>query len=289
MQADFYSEPDSLLDKKKSSLNDLIKREPLIHFLGLTLLLFMANAYLEANQREEITVDTATQEFLINQQQDLLLRELTEKEKNQIIQSFVEDEILVREARKRGFNDSSRIRMMLIQNMRFFYKSDLPDPTDDMLNAYFEDNIHLFESPASISYQQVYFENADTMPVNTLNQLRSGVDHTTMGDMNLNFSHLAQRVSQKQIAQTFSPQVAKSIINIQDRLWHGPYESPFGFHYLRIVARHPRSRPVFEHIKPWVKHQWHVEQQQKVMDAALVELKQNYRINILTSVQQSES
>ena len=83
-----------------------------------------------------------------------------------------DDEILVREARRRGYDDSSRIRTLLIQNMRFFIKQDLPAPGVEVLRAYFETNIERFTRPPSLDMEQVYFEDAGSIPGNLLEELK---------------------------------------------------------------------------------------------------------------------
>ena len=65
-------------------------REPLLHFLGLAALLFVANALLSGDQRELIIVDLATQEYLLQQQQNLRLSPLSEQEKIDIIEGFLQ-------------------------------------------------------------------------------------------------------------------------------------------------------------------------------------------------------
>ena len=102
-------------------------REPLVHFLTIAVLLFVLNAVFSVDDREVITVDVAAQEFLVQRRQELLLRPMTDEEKTEVVQDFIEAEILVREARKRGFENNSRIRSLLIQNMRFFMTSEIPD------------------------------------------------------------------------------------------------------------------------------------------------------------------
>ena len=64
-------------------------REPLFHFLGLAILLFFANALLSGDDRETITVDAATQEYLIDRQQELMLRDLTEAEKSATVSDLL--------------------------------------------------------------------------------------------------------------------------------------------------------------------------------------------------------
>lgn len=112
-----------------------ILAEPLVHFVGLALGLFVANALLGRDDRDVIVVDTAAQKFLFKQEEDLRLRPLTEKEKAEIVRNYIDEEILVRETKARGFTDSSRIRQLLLQNMRFFIGSDMPDPTGEELRT----------------------------------------------------------------------------------------------------------------------------------------------------------
>jgi hypothetical protein len=87
---------------RSAGVGHFLKREPLVHFLGLAALLFVVNAVFSGDHREVITVDIATQQYLIQQRQELVLRDMTEDEKAAVVGSFIEEEILVREARKRG-------------------------------------------------------------------------------------------------------------------------------------------------------------------------------------------
>ena len=129
-----------MTDTDLQSQGARLLRDPLVHFLVLAGLLFAAQAIFVGDRRQVITVDAAAQEFLFKQQEDLLLRPLSETEKAEIVQNYVEEEILVREAVSRGFTDSSRVRTLLVQNMRFFIAGEIPDPTDEELKAWFESN-----------------------------------------------------------------------------------------------------------------------------------------------------
>lgn len=131
-----------------------ILREPLIHFVALAGMLFTAQAIYAGDNREIIRVDKTTQDFLIKQRGELLLQDLTEEEQQETIENYVEEEILVREARKQGFDDSSRIRSLMVQNMRFFIGSDIGEPTEQELREFFEKNIDRFTSPPSLDMDQ---------------------------------------------------------------------------------------------------------------------------------------
>lgn len=256
-------------------------RDPLFHFLGLALLIFLANALFAGDQRELITVPWESQEYLFEQEADLRLRPLTEQEKEEIVQNFIEDEILVREARRRGFDDSSRIRSLLVQNMRFFLKQDMPAPDEAELRSFFEDNPQLFRRPETVDYQQVYFENPDLVPGDTLEQLIAGADPAALGDESINFSRMTRQVTPRDIAATFPPESARAIVAIDDEAWHGPFPSDFGVHFLRVAARTPAALPEFEQVERWVQMSWMSDRQNAIMDEALAEMRQSYRVEVM--------
>ena len=263
-----------------AGIGRFLRREPLVHFLGLAALLFVANAVFSGDDREVITVDVATQEYLVQQQQDLLLRDMTDEEKAEVVESFIEDEILVREARRRGFENSSRIRALLLQNMRFFMTSDIPDPTEEDLRAFFEDNIERFKTAPSITYEHVFFSDPDTVPANTLLVLRNGVDYRSIGDTNAFTAKLAS-AGERQIVATFGRKQAPRILGIDDYQWHGPFTSANGVHFLRIAERHPGKRPDYQAAKNWLKQEWMLAKSREVVERELAVMRENYRIEVL--------
>ena len=263
---------------------NFIKSEPLLHFLGIAALLFVANEIFSADTRELISVDVPTQEYLIQAQEDLLLRPLDETEKQEIIEGFVEEEILTREARKRGFDNSSRIRTMLIQNMRFFMSSEIPTPTEAELRQFFSENPERFISSPSISYDHVFFSDPDTIPEDTISRLRAGEDHRQMGSGDLLAGPALRQVTQRAVAMTFGPEVAREVLAIDNNEWHGPFLSGQGAHFLRVAERHPGRQPSYEDIEDWVATDWQMYRSRLNVDEALTEMRENYIIDI----QQSE-
>ena len=268
-----------------SGIWQFLKREPLVHFLGIATLLFVANAVFSGDDREVIRVDVATQEYLVQQQQELLLRDMTAEEKAEVVESFIEDEILVREARKRGFENSSRIRALLLQNMRFFMTSDIPDPTEEELRVFFHENSERFTVEPTISFEHVFFADPDTVPVNTLETLRAGADYRTMGDTNTFMVKLV-RAGERQIVATFGREQAPVILGIDDEQWHGPYNSDKGVHFLRISERHPGKYPDYEAAESWLKQEWLIAKSREVVDRELAVMRENYRIEVLQPVQE---
>jgi len=263
-----------------SGVATTLLREPLVHFLGLAALLFVASAVFSGDEREVITVDVATQEYLIEQQQALTLRDLTDGEKKDAIDGFIEQEILVREARRRGLANNSRIRTLLIQNMRFFMADEIPDPTEDELRAYFDANIDRFATVPSVSYEHVLFVDPDAVPDDTLSLLRSGAEHQSIGETNWQ-NALLPRTSEQQIVANFGREYAPTILAIEDEEWHGPFTSANGAHFLRAAERHPAVRPTYESSRQWLEQDWIMAQRNEILEREIATMRENYRIEVL--------
>ncbi len=150
---------------RTSRLARQLRHEPLVHFLLPAALLFLADHVFSSMQRDEIVVDRQTAEFLIQQRQDLELRELGPEERRETIDAFVEDEILYNEAYKRGLDKGdSRMRRNLILKMRGLLIGDIEPPTDTELRAYFEANREKFTRPATLSLDHVSYRDPDQVP-----------------------------------------------------------------------------------------------------------------------------
>jgi hypothetical protein len=115
--------------------------EPFIHFLLIAALLFFLENIYESYNKDEIVVDKPTAKFLIDKTQSLVLYPLSQNEKESIINSYVEDETLLREAYKLGLNKDPRIRIELIRKMRALELADINDqPSDQELRQFFSMN-----------------------------------------------------------------------------------------------------------------------------------------------------
>ncbi len=264
-----------------------IKREPLVHFLGTAVLLFVANAIFSGDDREVITVEVAAQKYLIQQRQDLTLRPLTIEEKTEAVEDFIEEEILIREGRKRGFENSSRIRSLLLQNMHFFMTSEIPDPTEEDLRTFFDENPERIGTKPSITYEHVMFSNPDAVPDNTLEVLRAGADYRTIGDTNT-FNAKLPNVGEQAIVAAYGREQAPDILGIDDNHWHGPFTSPMGVHFLRVSERHPGMRPSYQAAKNWLEQEWLMAKKREILERELAVMRENYRIEITQTGQEAE-
>ena len=274
------SEPNSENATSASPLSRLV-REPLLHFLVLAGLLFAAQAVFVGDTREVIVVDSTAQQFLFEQQEELLLRPLSDADKQELVENFIEEEILVREARKRGFTESSRIRALLLQNMRFFIAGDLPEPTDEELEDYFEANKKTFESPPSIDLEHLLFESPENMPDDVVDRLNHGADPSSLDATDMAFGRQMRFMDTRRLAQAFGADSARKILAIADEAWHGPFFSPQGAaHVVRVTGRNAPRTPDFETARDWVSASWLTAKSRELMERELASMRPNYRVEV---------
>ncbi len=258
-------------------------REPLFQFLVLAGLLFIAQALFAKDDRDLIVVDAVTQEYLFDQEAELLLRPLSEAEKQDLVRNFVEEEILVREAVKRGFSDGSRIRALLLQNMRFFIAGDLAEPTEAELKEYFNSNQEKFLSPPSYDLEHVMFNSISEVPPNLLEDLNEGADPTSLGEIDITFGNTLRYMDQKRLVQAFGGETAKEVLAAIDQNddWQGPFPSQTGtIHFLRVLKENPAQLPEFEQAQDWVATRWMTDKSRELMEKELESVAADYKIEI---------
>ncbi|QDG76055.1 peptidyl-prolyl cis-trans isomerase [Labrenzia sp. PHM005] len=267
----------------KQSIFQRIIREPLLHFLLLASALFAVQGFVGSDEKELIVVDAQAQKYLFKQEENLRLRPLTKDDQQRIIETYIEEEILVREAKARGFTDSSRIRALLLQNMRFFIGSDVPEPTEEDLRTHFETNIAEFTSPPSLDLNHVMFNDPERVPDDILPSLNEAEDPSELGDLDTRLGYHMRYLDQRRLVGLFGVETAKDLLSIPvgDNTWRGPIEAPDGtLHFLRVANRNLPHTPEFETAKDWISTHWLSSKTRELLDASLDKMRQNYRIEI---------
>jgi hypothetical protein len=258
-----------------------VVKEPLLHFLVLAGLFFVADAVYSSKQKVQIIVGQQTVDYLIKQRESMALRELSPEEKKQTIEAFIEDEILYLEAYKQGLDRrDTRMRRNMIRKMRGLLMGESKEPTDDDLRKYFEVNVDKYTYPKAISLQQVFFRHSSAIPEDLLDQLNKGLEWENLGDTTLSAARKMPAYSKNQLVQTLGPEMARNIIAINDQAWHGPLKSDQGVHFVRISERHPASLASFESIRDYLAADWIATQSQKLVKDKIKTFRRGYEIHI---------
>ncbi len=263
-------------------LGKFLRREPLVHFLALAALLFLLDAIWSGASREVIRVDRATIDFLVKQQEDLVLRKLTPEKRQQVIDGYIEDEILYREAYKRGMDKNTRMRRNLILKMRGLALGDIKQPTDEELKRYFEANRARYSRPPTMSLMQVFYRDPSKVPEGLLDQLRAGRDPKTVGEYLNGYGRSLSRVSKRELVGMLGTEAARPIVALQDNQWHGPFESIRGVHFVRIFDRQPPREGRYEKVKPYLEQEWMMAQSRIAIEKEVEKLRKDYDIVVET-------
>ena len=107
-----------------------VVREPILHFIVLAGVLFGGHAMFAKPPRQTIRIDRNTIEYLLRERALMTNRPITEDDRRDATETYVDEEILLREAYRRGLNETPRIRAQLIQTMRQTLVGEVPQPSE---------------------------------------------------------------------------------------------------------------------------------------------------------------
>ncbi|GLP94938.1 peptidyl-prolyl cis-trans isomerase [Paraferrimonas sedimenticola] len=272
---------DSTLSSQPKSLFGRLSREPLVHFLLAAAGLFAAHSWVDNDNRQLILVDASRQAQIIASAQSRQLAPLSEKEREVALNAFVDEEVLFQEAINRGYVSNSKVRELLLQNMRYFISGGMQSPSESQLVEFFEDNPKLFVNQATVDIEHIQFNKPESVPDGLLGELRSGFDHTRVGDFDSHNAPVMRYLDESNLLNHFDQTVATAILESEDDNWYGPILSSYGStHFFKVTARREASMPSFEQVKPWVETFWVNAENERLLEQALQEIRPNYRIEL---------
>ncbi len=98
--------------------------------------------------RGKIVVDARTVQSVVERRADLLGRDLSPEERAEAIQDHIDEEILVREAYRRGLDRSSgSVRARLLRRMRLAINTEVLPPTPAQVRAFYSANADRYGAP----------------------------------------------------------------------------------------------------------------------------------------------
>lgn len=265
-------------------MNDLLRavaREPILHFMLLGVLAFVVYSGLTPREVETIVVNPEILRGLEVRRAEVLGRPLTEEEQGRIRDEFIEDEILMREAYRRGLErHDSRVRDRLLTLMRGSLDETLPDPGRQQLEAYFRKNIDHYWDRESLTFTHVFFpSNSEATPTDDaafLAVLSSG-DFTPPADPRSGILE-TRTATPGEIRSAMGPEATRRLLAVADESWNGSIVSPLGTHFVKIIERRPLPQPTFDAMLAYVRADWELEQREEIRSRKIAEIGEKYRI-----------
>ncbi|MCA9647204.1 MAG: peptidyl-prolyl cis-trans isomerase [Polyangiaceae bacterium] len=250
-------------------------REPLLHFAWLAALLIWLTPRPPDARSIELSpsqIDALTKSFELKSK-----RPPTDVERAQLINEYLSDEVLKREAISMGLHETDPVvRRRLIQSLDYLAESqgEPAPPTDVELAAELSAHPERYQVPEELDFEQVFLRAGPDLdarvaaleprlvvqpalaPRGSGGEAQHQPSATPVADLELGDAFLAGRRfvrrSERQVEARFGAPLAKALFE-QARLpgntgkWLGPFESRYGKHWVRVEARHaPRTQRLDE-------------------------------------------
>ena len=271
-------------------------REPLLHFIligAAIYLLYGVFAEVEPEATDKtITVTTGELEWMQTSWQKRWNRPPTDKELDGLIQQYIRETVLYREALTMGLNKHDQIiRRRLAQKLEFLAKDlvALTPPTDAELQAYFEQHQKLYQKAKRYTFTQVYFDpdkrgdttldDAKTIKMRLIAQGDAIDNAGALGDDFMLQNYYPEKEA-IEIQKSFGSGFTQSLLELSPGQWHGPVLSGYGVHLVYVSHISEPAAPVFAELRERVTQDWKMEKGEELNEKFYTNLRDSYTIII---------
>jgi hypothetical protein len=279
-------------------------REPLVHFLFIGAAIYLLyGAFAETAPEETdktIVVSAAEVEWMQTSWQKRWNRPPTPEELDGLIQQYIRETVLYREALTMGLNKHDQvIRRRLAQKLEFLAKDlvALIPPTDEELVAYFDAHKDRYQQPALYTFTQVFIdpdkrgnatlEDAEAIKATLMARGDAIEDAGALGDNFMLQSYYPEK-DPLEIQKLFGSGFAESLMDLTPGQWHGPVLSGYGTHLVYVSSIREPSPPVFAQVREQVVQHWTSEKSEELNEQFYANLRDSYTIVIEEPVAQDD-
>ena len=279
-------------------------REPLLHFLLIGAVIYLLyGAFAETAPEENdktIVVSSAEVEWMQTSWQKRWNRPPTPEELDGLIQQYIRETVLYREALTMGLNRHDQvIRRRLAQKLEFLAKDlvALTPPTDEELVAYFDTHKDRYQEPALYTFTQIFFdpdkrgdttlEDAEAVKATLMARGDSLEDAGALGDDFMLQSYYPEK-NPLEIQKLFGSGFADSLMDLAPGQWHGPVLSGYGTHLVYVSSIREPSPPVFAQVREQVVQEWTSDRSEELNEQFYANLRGSYTIVIEEPVAQDD-
>jgi len=252
-------------------------KEPMLWFFIIGVLLFGADSYF-SGEPNQVVVDARVRDHLDKLWQTQTGKPATPRELDSLVDNWIKEEIFFREAIQLGLDrDDTIIRRRLVQKLGFLME-EVEEETDEWLGAekYYYENLQYYSVPVRYSFSQIYFkEEADVQLAKK--QISEGAHWRELGEPSmLNENYTAQ--DRRQIRASFGEQFVSQMPKSAGDAWHGPVQSSFGFHLVKLDRVFKKETTPLAYIEKRVLSDYRQSRKDAAMDGYYQGLLEKYEI-----------
>ncbi|MEM8813946.1 MAG: peptidylprolyl isomerase [Pseudomonadota bacterium] len=261
-------------------------RQPLVHFLLIGGAIFALFAVVS-----DTTPRQSAREIVVTEQRAIQLAERfrsvwqrspTHAEFDALIDEFIKDEVLAREALALSLDrDDTVIRRRLRQKMDFLTQSAARalEPSDAELQTYLDANTEKYFLEPQIAFDQVFVgENRNAEEIARLREtLNNGADPASLG-VNTLLPPSIRLSAQAVVERTFGRDFFRRLADAEEGTWFGPVESGYGHHFVRVSERRNGSHPTLENVREAVTRDWRSDRSKEIAEAQYARMLATYEV-----------
>ncbi len=255
-------------------------REPTVHFFIIALIIFALYAITQSGNENLLEIDQREINARIFMQELSRGEELSTEQRELVTAFYIEEQILVREALSMELDNDERIHDILAQKMRHVLSGNIIQPSDDELQKYYDANSSQFETPASLTLDELVFDSRDSLEDSIIDSLRQNANAETLLLMSEGTVAPLPNVNSVDLANIFDQEFADQILAADLDQWKGPFISNRGQHWLRVVERTPSGIPPLAQIADLVRLEWIAAEEETRLQQEVDKLWNEYTIVI---------
>lgn len=222
----------------------------------------------------------------------------TPEGRQRFVEALVEEEVIVREARKRGFDDTEEFKDEMKQRerdmlVRLFYERVIQaeaTPPDSEVVAYYESHIRDYSTPEYARARHILVDTRK-QAIELKSRLESGAD---FGELAEEYSLDEQTKRRKGVfpgriereapigGLGNVPELKEAIFSLEVGEVSEPIKTDMGYHLVRVDERSPETVRPYEEVKAEISKVLTNTRQQGVRDRILEELKSDYNVVYLS-------
>jgi hypothetical protein len=266
-------------------------REPAAHFTLLGFGLFVLHGLVQrprSHPGEQVIVSAAFVDGLSREQAERTGKPPTPEEERALVDRFVDEELLYREALALGLDRGDLIvRRRLIQKMELVGAgaAPLPEPSDAELTGFLEAHADRYREPATLTFHHVFLsrdrrgERASDDARRLSAELRAGADPLRAGDPFFQGREWSHR-SGPEIAAVFGPAFTEALAALPIEAWSEPISSSYGEHLVWVSERSPGRPAPLSAVRARVREEWMTERREQSRHNTMSRLRERYRVEV---------
>lgn len=269
-------------------------REPLLHFMLIGAAIYLlygvfAEDLPEADEKT-ISVSAGEIEWMLGFWQQRWNRPPTKAEFDGLVQQYIRETVLYREALTMGLNQHDQvIRRRLAQKLEFLAKDlvALTPPTEQELQAYFVEQEDRYKQPPLYTFTQVYLDpdkrgdstlqDAETIMATLIAGGNTIEDPGALGDGFMLQNYYPEKTP-IEIQKSFGSGFSELLFALSPGQWHGPIISGYGVHIVYVNHIKQPPEPDFGLLRERVTADWKIDKGEELNESFYQNLREQYSV-----------